>query len=780
MAYGRGMKVLFCVVLTAASAFVGGAEAARGSSPPAASPFDTAQPKQICPARSATSRGPVASCDVWGLASSAGHLLRLKASQMPRGRRFSPSVAAGPNGPGDGTLFPFDLTTAYQTPGTSAGSGSQVVAIVDAFDNPNVESDLDAYDSFFGLPSLPACTTPSESSCFMKVNQSGAASPLPPTNLGWSLEINLDVDAVHTFCHDCKIILVEATDAGIDNLAAAENEAVALGATIITNSYGAVEGTTSNSVEQSDFNTFAPDYRHSGVIITASSGDDAFAGGTQFPADVNDVVAVGGTRLTVNSNSQWVSERAWFTPGNGGAGSGCSMFDTAQTWQSGAIGWAATGCNTRRAVADVSADADPASGLWVWSTFTAGCDANADPRTDPCWYVVGGTSLASPIIAGIYGLAANSPSVPDPQALPYEHQHDLHDVTLGSTGTCGGTTICKAAVGYDGPTGIGTPNGLNGFDLGHPSITGFSPASGAAGTTVTITGTDLTRATAVTFGGFAAQSFHVDSDIQITAVTGIGTTGHIQVTTPGGTASSVTGFQFAPTITSFTPKGGPAGTVVTITGTGFGGVGRPSFGGTPAASYTIDSVTQITATTASGTNTGPITISGASSSTPFYGPPSISGVSPDHGGKHASVTVTGTNLSGATRVDIDGTTAAFTVVSSTQIALTVPSGAETGARSIEVVTPGGSATSGTFTVDPGPAITSFTPGSGAVGQTVTITGTDLGGTVGVKLGSILTVPTSVSSTQVTFTIPPGAVSGPITILSASGTATSATPLTITS
>ena len=790
----QSRRVVWSAVVVAAFVFTAGAGAARTATAPKASPLDSAQPQAVCGAPRPTTpgRGPSAHCDAYALAGTNGRLMHVSAAVMPhRGSKVSPNVNASPNIVE--SMYPNDLNTAYALPFTTAGSASRVIAIVDAFDNPNVKSDLDAYDAFWRargltLPDLPTCATPSSSSCFMKVNQSGLAGPLPTLDTGWALEISLDVDTVHALCQNCKIILVEASSASLDDLGAAENEAVALGATIITNSYGAPEGTTSDFVQSADFATFAPDYRHSGVLILASTGDDAFAGGTQFPADVNSVVAVGGTSLSTNSSTlAWQGETAWFTPAGGGfaasgAGSGCSIFDTPQAWQTAANGWAATGCGSERGVADVSADADPNSGLWVWSTFAAGCSPSDNPgdTTKHCWFIVGGTSLASPLIAAVYGLASNPGTVANPGSLPYAHFRSLHDVTSGSTGSCG-TTICRAAAGYDGPTGIGSPNGLLGFSIGTPAITSFNPTSGAAGAHVTINGTSFTQTSAVSFGGIPAQSFTVVSDIQINAVVGNGKTGSIAVTTPGGTTTA-SGFTAAPAVDSFTPNNGPAGTSVTITGSGFTGATAVKFGGHDAASFTVHSDLQITATVAAGTTTGPVTVTTpvgtTTTSALYYVPPTISGFTPGSGGVHSNVTLTGVNFTGASRVRVNGTDAAFAVVSNTTLTFTVPSGATTG--TVQVTTPAGVATSaGSFTVSPPPSITSFDVTSGPVGTVVTITGTNLTGTVGVMLGSIIMVPTSVNATTVVFTIPPGAVTGHIRILNPAGSATSPGTFTVT-
>jgi hypothetical protein len=659
----------------------------------------------------------------------------------------------------------------------------------------NIASDLAQMDSDFSFGTFQTCGGLVTASCFEVVNQSGGASlpacPLAPTGqdgdrqdcFGWAIETALDVETVHTVCRDCKVILVEANSDFSSDLAAAVDEAAALGANIISNSYGAPEG-GANGLQQSDFDTFAPHYAHNGVLITASTGDDAFPGGTQFPADINSVISVGGTSLSTTGDSSvdgavsYVGETAWFTPPSG-AGSGCSIFQSPQPWQSSANGWTATGCGTKRAVADVSADASPDSGLAVDVTDPLVCDTAPN-----CYFSIGGTSLAAPIIAATYALASNPGTVTNLQSLPYAHFRDLHDVISGSTGSCGGTTICRAATGYDGPTGVGTPNGLLGFEIGTPSIGSFSPGGGPAGTTITINGQNFTQVSAVTIGGTPVRSFTVDSDIKITAVAGNGTSGDIAVTGPGGTVTNGSPqFEFPPIISSFTPRGGGTGTSVTITGTGFTGATAVKFDGTAAASFTVDSDTQITATTAAGTNTGPITVTGAggtgTSSTPFIGPPTISAVNPTDVAVHSTVTVTGTNLTGTSSVKLNGMAVPFSVGSSTGLTFTVPTGATSGP--IQVTTPGGTVTSpGNVSLFPLPTITSFTPGTGTIGTPVTITGTSLSGVVGIQIGGVLTVPTSVSPTQVVFSIPPGAVTGVIKLLATNGAVTSATTFTVTS
>ena len=238
----------------------------------------------------------------------------------------------------------------------------------------------------------------------------------------------------------------------------------------------------------------------------------------------------------------------------------------------------------------------------------------------------------------------------------------------------------------------------------------------------------------------------------------------------------------APVIASLSPTHGTVGTSVTITGSGFAGATAVAFGGTAASGFTVGSDTSITATVAAGTSTGPVSVTApggtTTSSALFYLPPTVGGFSPTNAAERGTVTVTGTNLVGATQVKLGGVSVPFSATSNTRLTFTVPVGSAGGA--IQVIAPGGSATSGSsVTILAPPAISSISPGTGPVGTTVTITGTNLGGTVGVMLGSVVTVPTSVSPTSVTFTLPPGAASGHVKVLTTSGSATSTDTFTVT-
>ncbi len=339
----------------------------------------------------------------------------------------------------------------------------------------------------------------------------------------------------------------------------------------------------------------------------------------------------------------------------------------------------------------------------------------------------------------------------------------------------------------------GTANSATNFKV-TPVISGFSPPSGPVGTVVTINGTGLTGATSVKFGSASAGTFSVNSSgTQITATVPSGAvTGKITVTTAGGTATSATDFIVttspAPTISSFSPTSGPVGTSVTIFGSNFTGVTAVKFGGVSASSFSANPPgTQITATVPSGAVTGKITVTAAggtaTSATNFTvtTTPSISSFSPTSGPVGTSVRINGSGFGGATAVRFNGVSASpFTVnTQGTRIDTKVPSGATTGR--ITVTTPGGTATSATnFTVTAqAPTVTSFSPTSGRAGTTVTITGTNFTGATAVRFGGVSATSFAVNSaTQITATVPVGAVTGKIGVTTSAGTGTSATVFTV--
>ncbi|MCC5477015.1 S53 family peptidase [Streptomyces sp. NPDC059680] len=362
----------------------------------------------------------------------------MKAHRTASGR-MSPFTTGSPTTMG---YVPSDLRSAYKLGGTS-GSG-RTVAIVDAMDDPNAESDLAAYRRAYGLPS---CTR--ANGCFRKVNQSGQASPLPAGDYGWSEEISLDLDMVSATCPGCHILLVEAKSANVSDLMRAEDTAATTsGVVSVSDSWGGSEDNTVTS--------FDSHFNHPGVAITASSGDSGY--GVSWPASSRYVTAVGGTSLSRASNARGWTETAW-----SGAGSGCSAYEAKPSWQHD------SGC-AKRTVADVAAVADPNTGVAVYDSYNSCgggllCDTELQlgvAQGADGWVEVGGTSVSSPIIASVYALAGNTSQVVG-GSYPYSHTSALNNVTSGSNGSCGGSYLCTARPGYDGPTGLGTPNGTGAF-----------------------------------------------------------------------------------------------------------------------------------------------------------------------------------------------------------------------------------------------------------------------------------------------------------------------------
>jgi subtilase family serine protease len=342
-------------------------------------------------------------------------------------------------GPPAGSYGPSEFHTGYNLPTTPKGGAAQTIAIVDAFSNPNVIPDLAAFNAQYGLPAFPNCTSPTQTACLAVLNQNGLPSPLPPEDLGWGLEIALDVQVAHEICQTCRINLYEANDNEFASLEAAVNTAAAQGADAISNSYGSY-----------GFDCTEPGYNHPNIAVTVSSGDFGF--GIACPSNLATVVSVGGTTLNLNANDTYQSETVWV-----GTGSGCSHVVAAQPWQSRTANWTAIGCGTFRGMTDVSADADPNTGAAVYDSRYPGGP----------WFQVGGTSLSSPLIAAVYALAANAHTMAYPAIRPYKAQvgsrGGLHDVTSGSNGSCTKTLQCHGGTGYDLPTGVGTPNGINAF-----------------------------------------------------------------------------------------------------------------------------------------------------------------------------------------------------------------------------------------------------------------------------------------------------------------------------
>ncbi|MFF3513916.1 hypothetical protein [Streptomyces sp. NPDC002573] len=369
-------------------------------------------------------------------ATAPGHVACLAEARTDLVQHLTVSPHTTPSGYG-----PSDLQSAYKLPSSTAGSG-RTVAIVDAMDDPNAESDLAAYRSQYNLP---ACTT--ANGCFKKVNQTGGTT-YPSADSGWAGEISLDLDMVSAVCPQCHITLVEASSTSMTDIGTAENKAVALGAKYVSNSFGGTEDPSEATADVQYFN-------HPGVAITVSAGDSGY--GAEYPASSPYVTAVGGTSLSRASNTRGWSESVWSTNSTEGTGSGCSADEAKPTWQSD------TGCG-KRTVADVSAVADPATGVAVYNTYGASG-----------WDVYGGTSASAPLIAATYALAGTPTANSYPSSYPYGHGLALNDVTTGNDGTCSTSYLCTAGTGYDGPTGLGTPNGTTAFTGGSTTVNSLQP-----------------------------------------------------------------------------------------------------------------------------------------------------------------------------------------------------------------------------------------------------------------------------------------------------------------
>lgn len=363
---------------------------------------------------------------------------------------------------------PAQIQSAYNLP---AATGTPLVAIVDAYDDPDAESDLAVYRAQFGLP---ACTT--SNGCFEKVGQDGSTnypSP-PPAGDDWASEITLDLDAVSAACPSCHILLVEANSDADSDLLTAVTTARTMGAKFISMSWGGPEDGYENELDSQYFD-------YPGTVFTASSGDNGYSAGPIYPSTSQYTVSVGGTTLTqAPGTTRGWTEAAWAD-----GGSGCSADVTKPQFQS-----AITACTTR-ADTDLSADADPNTGLAVYNTYS-----------DTGWDVYGGTSLAAPLIAAMYALAGTPVAGTWPASYPYQDVNqatDLNDVTSGSNGSCEPAVLCQAGTGWDGPTGLGTPDGVGALTEGpHGIITGT--------VTDSATGKPIAGATVSAGGGYTTTT----------------------------------------------------------------------------------------------------------------------------------------------------------------------------------------------------------------------------------------------------------------------------------
>jgi hypothetical protein len=432
---GRGAAAARAATAPAATARAAG----LGAAPPA--PLSAQRPL----AAPQAPRLPSGVRRVCPVPTRAGQMECLSLIRTNAGHRLGIAQAQAVSGYG-----PADLRSAYNlVSASSKGGAGETVAVVDAFNDSKAVSDLATYRAHYGLP---ACQPSTGAGCVTKVNEQGNSSPLPPGNVQWAAQESMDLDMVSAICPNCHILLVEATTNGLGDLGAADNAAVSAGAKFVSNSWDGSEFPSESFYDNVYFN-------HPGVAIAVASGGGGY--GTGWPSSSQFVTSVGGTNLTRDSGvSRGWTETAW-----SGSGSGCSGADPKPAWQT-ADDSASGGC-LNRTENDVAAVANPKPGVAFYDTYhTSG------------WSVMGGTSVATPIITAVYALAGNPAPGTYPASYPYlAASTALNDVTSGSNGTCESSRqyLCQAGAGYDGPTGNGTPDGTGAF------------ASSATGNVVTVT-----------------------------------------------------------------------------------------------------------------------------------------------------------------------------------------------------------------------------------------------------------------------------------------------------
>ena len=513
-----------------------------------------------------------------------------------------------------------DIRAAYGI--TGVGDPSRVIAIVDAYDDPAAFTNLTTYRATLGsslapinncpLSQLTSLTSSATTPCFTKIDQSGGTS-YPSADAGWSNEIDLDLQAASAVCPRCSILLVEANSASFADLGAAVTEASGTAHVLaISNSYGSSSDVSGVTYPQWD------NAANKGIAVMASTGDGGY--GVGFPATATYVIGVGGTTLAVDTGGARSTETAW-----SGSGSGCSTYNAAPSWQviSG------NPCNGKKAIADLSADADPYSGLQIYTTYSGKAG----------WYVFGGTSLSSPLMGALYAMQGGYGSTPLAGAYAWASTTPHYDVTSGSNGRCRIAVLCNAGTGWDGPTGLGSIQMSSSTTQTLGSIT-VTPSSA----TVAVNGTQQFTATAYDTTGvkmatqptvtWSVASGGVGSIDSGSGLYSAGTTaGTATVTATSGSVSgtaSVTVTAAAPDFTiavspsSLTAKRGTTATYTVTIGAvdGFAGSVTLSLAGAPAGSTVTftpnpaSGTASLTITTSTSTKakTYPMTVTGTSGS----------------------------------------------------------------------------------------------------------------------------------------------------------------------
>ena len=353
-----------------------------------------------------------------------------------RGKRFHTNYlisirdTSGPCGTPDG-YSPSQLRTAYEIP---ANSGSGAIAIVDAYDYPTSLADFNAFSAQFGLPTEPSTNPTGANNDVFEVVYASGAKPAPDG--GWSQEMALDTQWAHAMAPRAKIYLVEAASHATTDLMAAVNVAKLLpGVREVSMSSGGAEYATV-------YTTYDSYFVQSGVTFFAAAGD--IANQVDFPAASQNVVSVGGTSLNINASGVWLSETAWSD-----TSCGPSLYEPRPTFQNAV----ANLVGNFRGVADIAADADPNTGVSVFDSY-------GFPNNPGGWQVFGGTSAATPIMAGIANASGSTPAssqAEDTKLYAEIGSAHFHDISSGAAGHY------AAGAGWDFPTGVGTPEGVGGF-----------------------------------------------------------------------------------------------------------------------------------------------------------------------------------------------------------------------------------------------------------------------------------------------------------------------------
>jgi len=348
-----------------------------------------------------------------------------------------------------GLLKPEDLWAAYNLGRAPLARGDkQTVAIVAFGDDPNAEADMNHYRAAFGLPQ---CT--SASGCFKKVDEFGGPLVSPSTlnfaSQAVGVETSLDLDMVSAMCPRCHVIMAVARGPLILDLANAAHTAALFGASAVSTSYGAPEGLVGGDIGIGDGgvsdHVIDQLYAMAGTVFTVASGDDGYVFGPDYPASSPNVIAVGGTvlqRISAGATRAAFQETAWNK-----SGSACSRVEAKPPWQTDPL------C-PNRTYSDLSADA--AGGVDIYDSFL--------PRGGG-WIGGAGTSESSPLIAGVFALAGNVAKIGKPGQWLYAHRAALFNIADGTANAknCADGYLCRAVRGYNGPTGLGTPNGLSAF-----------------------------------------------------------------------------------------------------------------------------------------------------------------------------------------------------------------------------------------------------------------------------------------------------------------------------